>query len=243
MSVIKHGKCPLCRSAYTTMLNAKGEVVVNTLSSRTRVAGHVVWMASPVFVAVSTGLALRAAASGSAGSAGNAGNAGNAGEVDLALACSVSLKSHLARYGVFLLLTAPQFLWSHKAVGWTINLFACLYCVIDLLAAVMVCCTLLRDYVILSLDDPPGTPPAKRTPAWSRRRWNAVIYSVNSVAQAIIIWAIMFHFKIERFQGRPQYEDPYGVAFVGALVTGLLRIPTDILIFPDMFPHLFSVNA
>ena len=238
-SVIKHGKCPLCRSASTAMLNAKGEVVLNTVSpvnSRTLVVVHVVQMACIVFAAVSTGLAMRAAASDSKG------------KVNLMHACTVSAASHLIVYVLFLLLTTLHLLMIEFKViefkvEWPLKIFTWVICVIDWLPAVTVSCDFMCDWVMVSLDDPPGTHPAKRTPARTRRQWNSVVYSVNGMVQAIIIWAVLFQLKTERFQGRAQYEDPYGVAFFGAIATGLLRVPLHVVIFPDMFPLLFTANA
>lgn len=226
--LMNHGKCPLCRSVSTTMLDAKGEVVLNTVSSRTLVVAHVVQMAFIVFAAVLTGLAMRVAASGSEG------------KVDLVLACTVSVTSHLVFYFLFLLFEILRELLIRFGAEWPVKLFTWVLCVIDWLPAVTVSCNFLCEWAIVSLDDPPGTPPAKCTPARSRRQWNRVIYSVNSVAQAIIIWACLFHFKME---GQEQYKDPYGVAFFGALTTGLLRAPLHVVIFPAMFPLLFAVNV
>ncbi len=96
--------------------------------------------------------------------------------------------------------------------------------------------------VIVSLDDPPGTLPANCTPAQRRRQWNMCVYVVTDVVEAVSFWALLFQLKQERFQGRARYEDPYGVAIYGALVTGLLRVPFNTLLFPAMFPLLFAVN-
>jgi hypothetical protein len=292
MGVQEHGKCPLCRSAPKTMLDASGQVIFDqfktmlpeNLQGAREVTPAVVCsglfaialflglhLVLIAFASVFAGLIMGAAASGSAA---NASSAANAGEVDLALACRVSVASYsgavAAVFGVLVLsLLLLASLIQHlparsreavKLMLGVIILFglgpllvwvfvATVAAITKLpepwLAGLAFCCSLLLNCVMVSPDDPPGTRPANRMPAQERKRrrqWNTLVYVVQHFVQAILTWAFLFQLKLERFQGRAQYEDPFGVAIYGALVAGLLRVPFATALFPAMFPLLFAVN-
>jgi hypothetical protein len=294
MGVQEHGKCPLCRSAPKTMLDASGQVIFDqfktmlpeNLQGARQVTPAVLcsglcalalfaglYLVLIAVASVFSGLVMGAAASGRAAS-GSAGTGAGTG-VDIALACRVSVATYsgataalVGALVAFILLFAS--LIRHLPAGsresvkvillaigllglfplqvwvWVATSAAISSLPEPWLAAVAFGLSLVLNCINANPDDPPGTRPANRMPAQERKRrrqWNTLVYVVQHIVQAILTWAFFFQLKLERFQGRAQYEDPYGVALYGALVVGLLRVPFSTALFPAMFPYLFAVNA